>query len=155
MAQSLKGIVKAVCTSPAKGTEKRPVEEAYFVKDFGIRGDAHAGKWHRQVSLLSYDKVEEFNARGAQVEDGDFGENILVDGIDFKNLPVETIFRCGTVVLRMTQIGKECHSSCAIRSRVGDCIMPREGVFAEVLEEGTIRRSFPPRKGLLRRQSSH
>lgn len=139
MEQSLKGIVKAVCTSPAKGTEKKPVAEAYFVKGHGIRGDAHAGNWHRQVSLLSYDKVEEFNARGAQVDDGAFGENILVEGIDFKNLPVETIFRCGSVVLRMTQIGKECHSSCAIRARVGDCIMPREGVFAEVLEEGTIR----------------
>lgn len=139
MEQSLKGIVKAVCTSPAKGTEKKQVAEAYFVKDHGIRGDAHAGNWHRQVSLLSYDKVEEFNARGAQVDDGAFGENILVEGIDFKNLPVETIFRCGSVVLRMTQIGKECHSSCAIRARVGDCIMPREGVFAEVLEEGTIR----------------
>lgn len=139
MKDNLRGIVRAVCISPAKGTEKKPVPEAYFVKDHGIRTDAHAGKWHRQVSLLSYDKVEEFNARGAQVEDGAFGENILVEGIDFKILPVETIFRCGTVVLRMTQIGKECHSSCAIRSRVGDCIMPREGVFAEVLEEGTIK----------------
>ena len=135
----IRGIVRAVCISPEKGTEKRPVPEAFFKKDFGVEGDAHAGKWHRQVSLLSYDKVEAFNARGAQVEDGDFGENLLVEGIDFKNLPVGSILRCGTVVMRMTQIGKECHTSCAIRMRVGDCIMPREGVFAEVLEEGTIR----------------
>ena len=133
------GIVRAVCTSPAKGTEKRPVSQGIFIKNFGIKDDAHAGKWHRQVSLLSYDKVEEFNARGAQVVDGDFGENLLVEGIDFKNLPVGTIIRSGSVVLRMTQIGKECHQGCAIRNRVGDCIMPREGVFAEVLEEGTIR----------------
>jgi len=135
----IRGIVRAVCISPEKGTEKRPVPEAFFKKDFGVEGDAHAGKWHRQVSLLSYDKVEAFNARGAQAEDGDFGENLLVEGIDFKNLPVGSILRCGTVVMRMTQIGKECHTSCAIRMRVGDCIMPREGVFAEVLEEGTIR----------------
>ncbi|MEE1163165.1 MAG: MOSC domain-containing protein, partial [Lachnospiraceae bacterium] len=135
----LQGRVRAVCTSPAKGTEKRPVPEAVFVKGHGIEGDAHAGKWHRQVSLLSYDKVEAFNARGAQVVDGDFGENILAEGIDFQKLPVGSILRCGTVVLRMTQIGKECHQGCAIRQRVGDCIMPREGVFAEVLEEGVIR----------------
>lgn len=135
----MKGFVRAVCTSPAKGTEKRPVPQAFFKKNHGIEGDAHAGNWHRQVSLLSCDKVEAFNARGAQVQDGDFGENLLVEGIDFRSLPVGTIFRCGAVVLRMTQIGKECHTSCAIRDRVGDCIMPREGVFAEVLEEGTIR----------------
>ena len=135
----MKGTVRAVCTSPAKGTEKRPVTEGIFIKGFGIKGDAHAGSWHRQVSLLSYDKVEEFNARGAQVADGDFGENLLVEGIDFKNLSVGAIIRSGSVVLRMTQIGKECHHGCAIRNRVGDCIMPREGVFAEVLEEGTIR----------------
>jgi molybdenum cofactor synthesis domain-containing protein len=135
---SLKGTVRAVCTSPAKGTEKRPVECGHFIKDFGIEGDAHAGKWHRQVSLLSYDKVAEFNARGANVVDGDFGENLVVEGLDFKHLPVGTIFHAGTVVLRMTQIGKECHSHCAIHKRVGDCIMPREGVFAEVLQEGDI-----------------
>ncbi len=134
----MQGTVRAVCISPAKGTEKRPVEYGRFIKDFGIEHDAHAGKWHRQVSLLSYDKVQEFNQKGAQVTDGDFGENLLVEGIDFTSLPVGTIFRSGTVTLRMTQIGKECHSHCAIHQRVGDCIMPREGVFAEVLEEGDI-----------------
>lgn len=137
--KSLKGIVRAVCVSPAKGTEKRPVESGHFLKDYGIENDAHAGKWHRQVSLLSYDKVKEFNAKGGSVVDGDFGENLLVEGIDFKSLPVGSIIRAGSVVLRMTQIGKECHSHCAIFHRVGDCIMPREGVFAEVLEEGEIR----------------
>ena len=135
----MKGTVKAVCISSAKGTEKRPVETGHFLRNFGIEHDAHAGKWHRQVSLLSYDKVEEFNRKGAMVTDGDFGENLLVEGIDFKNLPVGTILKAGNVILRMTQIGKECHSHCAIHQRVGDCIMPREGVFAEVLEEGEIR----------------
>ena len=135
----MKGTVKAVCISSAKGTEKRPVETGHFLRNFGIEHDAHAGKWHRQVSLLSYDKVEEFNRKGAMVTDGDFGENLLVEGIDFKNLPVGTILKAGNVILRMTQIGKECHSHCAIHQRVGDCIMPREGVFAEVMEEGEIR----------------
>ena len=134
-----KGVVRSVCTSPTKGTEKRPVEEGHFIQNFGIESDAHAGKWHRQVSLLSYDKVEAFNEKGGNVQDGDFGENILVEGIDFKSLPVGTIIKAGTVTLRMTQIGKECHSHCAIFHRVGDCIMPREGVFAQVLEEGIIK----------------
>ena len=135
----LQGIVRAVCTSPAKGTEKRPAEKGVFIRNYGIENDAHAGKWHRQVSLLSWDSVQEFNRHGAGVRDGDFGENLLVEGIDLKNLPVGTELTAGTVTLRLTQIGKECHSGCAIRERTGDCIMPREGVFAEVLEGGEIR----------------
>ena len=93
------GTVIAVCTSPAKGTQKTNVNEALFIEDYGIQGDAHAGKWHRQVSLLSYDKIEEFRARGADVEDGAFGENLVVKGIDFRTLPVGTRLRCGDVVL--------------------------------------------------------
>ena len=89
------GVVKAVCTSEKKGVEKHSVPEGHFLKDFGIEGDAHAGKWHRQVSLLSYDKVKEFNERGAQVEDGAFGENLVVEGIDFRKLPVGTILKSG------------------------------------------------------------
>ena len=135
----LQGTVRAVCISPAKGTVKRPVEKGVFIRDFGIENDAHAGKWHRQVSLLSYDSVQTFNQKGAGVADGDFGENLLVEGIDLKNLPVGTLLQAGTVTLRITQIGKECHSDCEIRRRTGDCIMPREGVFAEVLEGGEIR----------------
>ena len=135
----LQGTVRAVCISPAKGTEKRPAEKGVFFRDHGIENDAHAGKWHRQVSLLSYDSVQEFNRRGAGVTDGDFGENLLVEGIDLKRLPVGTVLKAGTATLRLTQIGKECHSGCAIRERTGDCIMPREGVFAEVLEGGEIR----------------
>lgn len=136
---NLRGKIRAVCTSPEKGTAKRPVESATLIRDFGIEGDAHAGKWHRQVSLLSYESVEAFNRKGAEVTDGDFGENLLVEGIDLKALPVGTVLETGNAVLRITQIGKECHSGCAIRQRTGDCIMPREGVFAEVLEGGTVK----------------
>ena len=135
----LQGTVRAVCISPEKGTVKRPVNKGVFIPDYGIENDAHAGKWHRQVSLLSYDSVQAFNRQGAAVTDGDFGENLLVEGIDLKKLPVGSVLKAGTVTLRMTQIGKECHSDCEIRRRTGDCIMPREGVFAEVLEGGEIR----------------
>ncbi len=134
----MRGIVKAVCTSACKGTEKRPVDYIECKIDHGIVGDAHAGNWHRQISLLSYDKVTDFNEKGGNVTDGDFGENILVEGIDLKSLPVCTILKIGQVTLQMTQIGKACHSHCAIYHRVGDCIMPREGVFAKVVVEGKI-----------------
>jgi len=115
------------------------VPAARLVADWGIEGDAHAGNWHRQVSLLSYDRVEEFRARGAEVADGAFGENLLVEGIDFRSLPVGTRLSCGDALLEITQVGKECHNRCAIYHAVGDCIMPREGVFARVLQGGDIR----------------
>ena len=134
----LKGIIKAVCLSEAKGTEKRSVAAVTLIANHGLLGDAHAGNWHRQVSLLSADKVDEFNARGGKAEIGAFGENILVSGIDFKSLPVGSILRAGEVVLKMSQIGKECHSHCQIFHRVGDCIMPREGVFATVEHGGEL-----------------
>ena len=133
------GKIIAVCTSPEKGTQKQNVGSALLVEDWGIQGDAHAGKWHRQVSLLSYDRVEEFRARGAQVEPGAFGENLLVEGFDFKSLPVGTRFGCNGAVLELTQIGKQCHAHCQIYRQVGDCIMPREGVFTRVLRSGVVR----------------
>lgn len=133
------GVVKAVCISDRKGIEKKAIEEGHFLVDFGIEGDAHGGKWHRQVSLLSYDKVKAFNERGANVDDGAFGENLVVEGLDFRALPVGTRLYAGTAQLVMTQIGKECHSHCAIYKRMGECIMPKEGVFAEVMKEGIIR----------------
>ena len=133
------GVVKAVCTSEKKGVEKHSVPEGHFLKNFGIEGDAHAGKWHRQVSLLSYEAIEAFKAKGARVEQGAFGENLIVSGIDFKNLPVGTKFKCNEVVLELTQIGKECHNGCEIFQVMGDCIMPREGVFTKVLQGGVIR----------------
>lgn len=137
--KKLTGIVRAICISDVRGIEKHAIPSAHLIRDYGIEGDAHAGKWHRQVSLLSYDKVKAFNERGANVQDGAFGENLVVDGLDFRNLPVGTVFRVGTTVLRMTQIGKECHSHCAIYKRMGECIMPHEGVFAEVLQDGDIQ----------------
>ena len=133
------GKIIAVCTSPEKGTQKQNVGSALLVEDWGIQGDAHAGKWHRQGSLLSYDRVEEFRARGAQVEPGAFGENLLVEGFDFKSLPVGTRFGCNGAVLELTQIGKQCHAHCQIYRQVGDCIMPREGVFTRVLRGGVVR----------------
>lgn len=132
------GVVKGICISEKKGTQKHEVPQALLIEEWGLENDAHAGKWHRQVSLLSYEKIEEFRARGAQVEFGAFGENLIVDGYDFKNLPVGTRFQCGDVLLEMTQIGKKCHSHCEIYKVMGDCIMPREGVFARVLKGGTI-----------------
>lgn len=133
------GKVMAVCISEKKGTQKKNIHEAKFIEDFGIEKDAHAGKWHRQVSLLSYEKIEAFKAKGAPVEDGAFGENLIVSGIDFKTLPIGTKFVCNDVVLELTQIGKECHSGCEIYKIMGDCIMPREGVFTRVLHGGVIR----------------
>lgn len=132
------GKVMAVCVSEARGTQKKNVGTAEFQADWGILGDAHAGKWHRQVSLLSLERIEEFKARGAVVDYGAFGENLVVEGFDFKTLPVGTRFRCNQVELELTQVGKECHSHCEIYKVMGDCIMPREGVFTRVLHGGTI-----------------
>jgi len=132
------GKILAVCLSVEKGTAKRNAGKAEFVAGHGLKDDAHAGPWHRQVSLLSHQKIEDFRTKGAKVEDGDFGENLVVEGIDFRSLPVGTLLECGQVILEMTQIGKECHSHCAIYKTMGDCIMPREGVFARVLHSGFI-----------------
>jgi MOSC domain-containing protein YiiM len=139
MNQDANGVVVAVCLSPRKGTAKRAVESARLVPDFGVEHDAHGGNHHRQVSLLSHDQVETFNSRGGDVDHGAFGENILVRGIDLKTLPVGSKLRLGPATLELTQIGKDCHTRCHIYYRMGDCIMPREGVFAKVLVGGEIR----------------
>lgn len=133
------GKIMAVCISEKRGTQKKNIEKVRLIENFGLEGDAHGGNWHRQVSLLSYEKVLAFEEKGISVEDGAFGENLLVEGFDFKTLPVGTRFCCGDVLLEMTQIGKECHSHCEIYQAVGDCIMPREGVFARVLHGGEIQ----------------
>ena len=137
------GKLIAICTSRKKGTEKTAVDSAFLKKDHGIEGDAHGGNWHRQVSLLALEKIEEFRSRGAEVAFGAFGENLVVEGFDLRILPVGTKLRIGDAILEITQIGKECHSRCAIYEMVGDCIMPREGVFAKVLEGGMIRPGDP------------
>lgn len=133
------GKVIAVCTSEQKGTQKKPVDSITLKENWGIVGDAHAGNWHRQVSLLPYEEIEAFRRKGADIAFGAFGENIVTEGYDLKNLPVGTRFRIGDAVLEMTQVGKACHSHCAIYQVTGDCIMPREGVFAVVLHGGTVR----------------
>ena len=133
------GRIHAICISEKKGTQKHEVSSAKLVESWGIEGDAHAGTWHRQVSLLGLGQIEEFRRRGAKVEFGAFGENLVVEGYHFRELPVGTRFQAGEAILEMTQIGKECHSHCAIYHAMGDCIMHREGVFARVLRGGVIR----------------
>ena len=132
------GKVVAVCVSETRGVQKENKGEGVFDKDWGLRGDAHAGHWHRQVSLLSAEEIAAFNEKGAGVQPGAFGENLVVEGIDLRRLPVGTQLGCGDVLLEITQIGKECHSHCAIYHKMGDCIMPREGVFARVIQGGKI-----------------
>ena len=132
------GTIRAVCLGDKKGAAKNNVGQAEFVVEHGLKGDAHAGAGDRQVSLLSLQKIEAFRATGANVGYGDFGENIVADGIDFATLPIGTKLCCGTVLMEISKIGKECHNRCAIFHNMGDCIMPREGVFARVLQGGII-----------------
>ena len=132
------GRILAVCVSERKGTEKQNIRQAKLLAGHGAEGDAHAGNWHRHVSLLAAEKIEAFRAKGADVAFGAFGENLVVEGLDLRALGVGTLLRCGEALLELTQIGKECHTDCAIRRQTGDCIMPREGVFARVLEGGTV-----------------
>ena len=131
--------IKAVCISEKKGTAKKNIGQAELIENFGLKDDAHAGDWHRQVSLLSYEKIEEFKALGVDVKDGDFGENLIVEGIDLAKLPIGTKITINQVLLEVTQIGKECHTGCAIAQAVGKCIMPTEGIFARVLKGGTVK----------------
>ena len=133
------GKLLAICISEKRGTQKHVIPKATLIENFGIENDAHAGKWHRQVSLLAVEKIEAFRAKGAMVEYGAFGENLIIEGFDLRAIPVGTKIKVGNTLLKLTQIGKECHSHCAIYHQVGDCIMPREGVFAEVLQGGEIQ----------------
>ncbi|MBE7718789.1 MOSC domain-containing protein [Lacrimispora indolis] len=133
------GKVMAVCISERKGTQKTRVDEGYFIEEYGIEGDAHAGKWHRQVSLLSFDTIEDFKARGAEIGNGAFGENVIVQGIDLIHLPIGTRLACKDILLEVTQIGKECHSHCEIYKKMGECIMPTNGIFTRVLHGGIMK----------------
>ena len=132
--------VKAVCISEKKGTIKHEVEGVTLRLHHGIVGDAHAGNWHRQVSLLADESVEKMRCPSFNIPIGAFAENILTEGIELVTLPVGTKLRVGEALLEITQLGKECHADCAIRRQIGDCVMPREGVFAVVLEEGTVQK---------------
>ena len=132
--------VLAVCVSEKKGVQKHPVKRAELRANHGIVGDAHAGPWHRQVSLLGIDSVQKLQEKiTLQLKPGDFAENILVEGMTVYTLPVGTELKIGTARCRVTQIGKTCHMDCAIRKAAGDCVMPREGIFVEVLEGGEVK----------------
>ncbi len=134
------GRIRAICISEKRGTPKYVTDEAELREDYGIVGDAHAGFMHRQVSLLPYEAAEKFREKGARVEDGAFGENILTEGLDLKSLEVGSLIFLGScVMLEVSQIGKVCHDRCAIYKSMGDCIMPREGIFARVLKGGHIK----------------
>ena len=135
-----KGRVLAVNTSKDKGTRKINVQSCQALKAFGLEGDAHGGPWHRQVSLLANESIEKMRAMGLNVGFGDFAENITTEGVDLVHLPIGTTIRIGEfVILRVTQIGKECHTRCAIYYQAGDCVMPKEGIFAEVVNEGEVK----------------
>jgi MOSC domain-containing protein YiiM len=136
--------VLSVNLSERKGTRKRPVDRASLVPDFGLQGDAHAGEWHRQVSLLARESIDKIAALGLTLAPGDFAENITTRGIDLMSLPVGSVLRVGRdAELEVTQIGKECHLGCDIRKQVGDCVMPREGIFARVTRPGAIAPGDP------------
>ncbi|MBW2592401.1 MAG: MOSC domain-containing protein [Deltaproteobacteria bacterium] len=140
--------IVSIAVSEKKGTRKTLVKEAELIKNHGLDGDAHAGPWHRQVSFLASESIEKAKAKGLDVTFGDFAENIATAGVDWKTLPIGTKVRLGdSVIVEISQIGKKCHTKCEIYYQAGDCIMPREGVFAKVLKGGKIfcenKISFP------------
>ncbi len=133
------GKVVAVCVSDRKGIRKRDVGEAYLRRDWGLEGDAHAADWHRQVSLLAIESIDKMRAKGLNVNPGSFAENITVEGLDLPGIPLGTRVKLGEAEVEITQIGKICHTRCAIYHQAGDCVMPREGIFAKVLKEGRVQ----------------
>ena len=138
--------VVAVCISEAKGQRKTPVAAVELRENHGIVGDGHAGVWHRQVSLLATESIAKMRALGLDVDSGDFAENITTSGIDLVALPVGCRLTVGDAVIEVTQIGKECHTRCAIFYQAGDCVMPKEGIFAKVLKGGTLAGGDPIRR---------
>ena len=135
--------VVSVSTSEEKGIKKVPVKEGLLVKGLGIEGDAHAGNWHRQVSLLGIESIQKMRTLGADVGPGDFAENITTRGIELFSLPVGTKLIIGKAILEVSQIGKVCDKPCEIFKAVGDCIMPREGIFAKVIKGGRVKEKVP------------
>lgn len=137
---SQQGQIIAVCTSANKGERKTDVGAGRLLKGFGLEGDAHGGDWHRQVSLLATESIAKMQAAGLSVGPGDFAENLTTRGIDLCHLPIGTRLRVGAgALLEISQIGKICHERCAIFYQAGDCVMPREGIFAVVLEGGPVQ----------------
>ena len=132
------GKIEAICLSEKRGTKKHEITSVNLIADHGLEGDAHAGKWHRQVSFLRLEDIERFKSEGADVVPGDFGENLIISGLDESILNVGAEIHIGNAMLRITQIGKECHDHCAIYYSVGRCVMPESGYFCEVISSGTI-----------------
>ena len=132
--------VVSVNISEKKGTVKHEVESIKLIEEYGIEGDAHAGKWHRQISLLAEESIDTMRVMGMRFENGAFAENINTVGIDLKKLPVGTRMLVGECVIRVTQIGKECHNDCEVKKITGNCVMPTEGIFAVVERGGTVRK---------------
>jgi MOSC domain-containing protein YiiM len=124
--------------SEKKGIQKHPVDSMELKVDHGIEGDAHAGNWHRQISLLANEDIESMRGKGIELKYGDFAENITTEGIDLSSLSVGTRLNLGGCEVEVTQIGKECHHGCAIYKAVGDCVMPRKGIFVKVIRGGII-----------------
>jgi len=140
MKEGKKGRILAVCQSKVKGTAKVDIREGLLLEDYGLQNDAHAGHWPRQISLLSIDSINKMKEKGWELKPGDFAENLTVEGIELFRLPRGTKLKIGEeIFLEVTQIGKECHQGCEIRKKVGDCLMPREGIFARVLKGGRVK----------------
>lgn len=133
------GKVVSINVSERKTVRKKPISSARLKKNYGIEGDAHAAEWHRQVSFLALESIEKMKKKGLKVGPGDFAENITTEGVDLLSLPIGCKFKIGDVIFEVTQHGKECHTKCAIYYQAGDCVMPREGIFAKVLTDGSIR----------------
>ena len=131
--------IVAVCVSRNKGEKKTPVAQVELRPGHGIVGDAHAGNWHRQVSLLAIESIRKMQGMGLTVDAGDFAENLTTEGVELVSLPLGAGVRIGDTLLEITQIGKECHTRCAIYDQAGDCVMPKEGVFARVVKGGKVQ----------------
>jgi len=132
--------VVAINISEKKGTIKNPIDEGNFIKELGLEGDAHGGNWHRMVSLLAQESIDKMIKAGVDnLKPGMFAENITTEGIELHKLPIGTKLKIGDTIQEVTQIGKECHTGCAIKTQVGKCIMPREGIFTKIIKEGKVR----------------
>jgi len=138
----MQGIIVSINVSDKKGERKKPVDEVTIGENFGIEGDAHASSdWHRQVSLLARESIQKMQDAGLKVQPGDFAENLTTEGLDLPALPIGTRMRIGSDVIgEVSQIGKECHTRCAIYYEAGDCVMPKEGIFIRILRGGVVRK---------------
>jgi len=140
MNKKIKGRILAVCQSREKGTVKKEIGLGVLIENYGLKNDAHAGEWHRQISLLGIESINKMKDKGFEIKFGDFAENLTTENIILPELPLGTKLAVGeSVLLEVTQIGKKCHHDCEIRKKIGDCVMPREGIFTRVLKGGRVK----------------